>query len=572
MFAKSEKNSKSFIFLVLIVLLGFTAIFSPFNLNTPINEYELESGTDLKTAGIVTRSNIQWLENPTFDDPIQPTWFSEVQGDSTDVGSSTSAGQVNFEISGSAGQFSNVSNTPSASDWTEFNNTYFILPDGTHEINANGCEASHEFQENTDQSRNRPSVHWRRNITMPVSMEDFIITSVSLSATVNGSADTNVETPNDDLSYDGAGYFATYYDYARFYIRFSNLDYNNLYEVAYFQTVDLGEGDQTRQTTGVTSYLYDTLMTTIDQSTLIFYLTKALEADPYHFGITLGIDIYCEDNYDQADRDTFISLIIKSVNLSFEYEKKMDQLTSISWSQKGEAINGSNIEIIKSNLNFEYKISESWSDIVSPNSEIRVLINNIPHIETIKLDSASTTFQEAKAGGYDLMDITTPYVDLNFSIQVVLGDEFGLNRTIIVSIDNVYLVVSFKETISDPPPNREPLIFRILLIIASMIAASLGGYLYAYQKVLKYPHAVRKVRKFRRTLRKKSAPSTSIKSREKSFNKSYKKELSSSSKYTRGTPIVETGKYKGVAKSPSVKGPGEPKGQTTNTEGGKAKQ
>ena len=570
MLAKNEKNSRSFIFLILTILLGLTVILSPFTSNTPIDQYKIESYWDLNTAGIVTRSDIQWLENPTFDDPIQPTWFSENQGDPTDINPSTSTGQVNFDILGSTGQFSNVSGTPSDSDWSEFNNTYFILPDGTHEINANGCEASHEFQENTDQSRNRPSVHWRRNITMPVSMEDFIITSVSLSAVVNGSADTNVETPNDDLSYDGAGYFATYYDYARFYIKFSNLDYVNLYEVAYFQTVDLGEGDQDRQTTGNFNYLYDSLMATIDQSTLIFYLTKALEDDPYHFGITLGIDIYCEDNYDQADRDTFYSLLIKSVNLSFNYEKKMDQLTYLSWNQIGEAINGSNIEITKSNLNFEYKISESFSDTLSPNSEIRVLINNIPHIESIKLSSASTSFQEAKVEGYDLSDITPPYVNINFSIQVILGDEFGLNRTITVSIDNVYLVVSYKETISDPLPISEPLIFRILLIIASIVAGGLGGYLLAYQKLLKYPHAVRKVRKFKRTLRKKSTPSTDIISREKAFNKSYKQEMSASSKYTRGKPSGEpVKKEQGIVKAPSDKGSGEIKGNTKNQEGGK---
>jgi len=561
MLVKNEKSFRSFIFLTLILLLGLAVIFSAINSNILKYEFNFESETGLKSASIVTRSNVHWLENPTFGDPIQPTWFPEVRGDSTDISSSTSAGHANFDILGSAGLYSNVSGIPNSSDWTEFNNTYFILPDGTHEINVNGCEASHEFQENTDQSRNRPSVHWRRNITTPVNMEDYIITSVSLSAMVNGSADTNVETPNDDLSYDGAGYFATYYDYARFYIKLSNLDYTNLYEVAYFQTVDLGEGNQTRQATGVIDYLYDTLMTPIDQSTLIFYLTKALEADPNHFGITLGIDIYCEDNYNQADRDTFYSLLIKSVNLSFSYEKKMDQLSSLSWSQIGEAINGSNIEITKSNLNFDYKISEIWPDTISPNSEIRVLINDIPHIETIKLGSALTSFQEAKIDGYDLLDITPPYVSINFSVQVILGDEFGLNRTFTVSIDNVDLIISYKETIPDPEPVSEPLFFRILLIIASIVAGSLGGYLVAYQKVLKYPHTVRKVRKFKRTLRKKSPPSTDIASREKAFKKTYKKELSTSSKHMRGNPTREPR---------SKKPPSETKGDMTKQEGGKS--
>lgn len=570
MVPNNKRCRKRWNFVMTIIFLSTTMILSTIFSTTPTKSLEIEHTKILNTSGTISHIDDEWLDNPSFIDPIQPTWFPTIEGDSTDVNSSISPGQVNFEIQGDEGYFSNVSGTPDDSDWTEFNNTYFILPDGTHEINENGCEASHEFQENTDQSRNRPSVHWRRNITMPISMEDFIITDVSLSAFVNGSVDTNVETPNDWLGFDGAGYFATYYDYARFYIKFSNLDYTNLYEVAYFQTVDLGEGNQTRQATGEISYLNDTLMTVIDQSNLVFYLTKALEKDPYQFGITLGIDIYCEDNYDQADRDTFYSLIIKSVNLSFTYEKKMNQLTSISWNQIGNAINGSNIEVTKANLNFDYRISENWSETLSPNSEVRVLMNNISHIETIKLGSASMTFQEAKVGGYDILDITPPYVNLSFSIQVILGDQFSLNRTITVSIDNVHLLVSYKETIPDPSPNSEPLISRILLIIASIVGVCLGGYLVAYQKVLKYPHSVRKVRKYKRSLKRKSTPSTSITSRKKAFSKGYKTELSSSSKHIRGKPTEELGKEQGMTKSPAIKKSGEIEGKNPQQEGGKS--
>jgi len=496
----------------------------------------------LKISSTIEHLNIPWLDNPTFEDPIEPTWFSNIVGDSSDINGTISPGQANFEILGNDGIFSNVSGIPNASNWREYNNTYFILPDGTHEINENGCEASHEFQENTDQSRNRPSVHWRRNITMPISMEDYLITSVSLSAMVNGSADTNVETPNDDLSFDGAGWFATYYDYARFYIKISNLDYINLYEVAYYQTVDLGEGDQIRQATGDISYLNNTLMTIINEPTLIFYLTKALEKDPYHFGITLGIDIYCEDNYNQADLDTFYSLLIKSVNLSFIYEKKMDRLSSASWNQITNMINGSNVEITEANLRFKYEINELWSESLSPNSEIRILINNIEHSETIKLSSATTIFQDAKIGGFDVTEITPPYENLTISIQAILGDNFGLNETSILSIDDVYLEISYTETFVDPLPISEPIIFRILVIAASIIALCLGGYLVAYQRVLKYPRPIRKVRKFKRTLKRKNPPSTEITNREKAFKRIYQSELENTSKYLRGKPSIEKSK------------------------------
>ena len=503
----------------------------------------------IKPLETIEHPSENWLNNSEFDYPIEPTWFSTRTGDLTDINASTGIGFANYEVLGGYGVFSNVTDTPLASDWDEFNNTYFILPDGTHEINQNGCEASHEFQETFDQSRNRPSVHWRNNISTTVDMSDYIITSASLSAIVNGSADTNLETPTDDLSYDGAGYFATYYDYARFYIKFSNLDYNNLYEVAYFQTVDLGIGDQYRQTVAVTDYLNDTLMTVIDEPTLIFYLTKALEADPYNFGITIGIDIYCEDNYNAADRDTFHSLLIKSVNLTFSYEKKIDQLSSISWNQQAPEINGSNVKVIKSNLKFNYSVSELWSNNISSNSEIRILINNKQHSETIKLTTANLTFQEAKNEGFNLIDITFPYEILNVSLQLFLADEFGLANVYTFSIDDVYLEISYTETIIDPGGNPEPLIFRILLTIAIIAGICIGGYFVAYYKVLRFPKAVRKVRKYRNTLKNPQKPSTDITERKNSFNDTYKKELNKTNKYLKGKPTESSAQFDKLAKA-----------------------
>ena len=564
---KMKYNRKSFFLFIIILLIILSIDPILVSVGKLTNSFQTTTTKNLRISSQRQHTNIQWLNNSSFEGTGEP-WFSDIEGDITDVDASISTGQADFKVLGNAGYFSDISGTPNASNWNEFNNTYFILPDGSHEINENGCEASHEFQENTDQSRNRPSVHWRSNITTPVNMDDFIITSVSLSALVNGSADTNVETPNDDLSYDGAGYFATYYDYARFYIKISNLDYVNLFEVAYFQTVDLGEGDQFRQTIGDYSYLNDTLMTVIDQSTLIFYLTKALEDDPTQFGVTIGIDIYCEDNYNQADRDTFYSLLIKSVNLSFTYEKKMNQLTSVSWNQIADMINGTNVEVTQANLNFNYKINEIWSDTISPNSEIRVLINNILHTETIKLSSAPTGFQEVKIGGYDLLDIIFPYVNINFSIQVILGDDFGLNRSFSISIDDVLLIISYTETFLDDLPISEPLIFRILLIAASIIALGLGGYLLAYQRVLKYPRPVRKVRKFKRTLKRKSSPSSDITNRKKAFKRSYKAELKSTSNYLRGKPTKESTGEKYFKKTPSTRVQEEIKDKNIQSEGG----
>ena len=536
-----SKKKRYFILIFIILSLNLTLVNSVLPFESPSSKEH----KGLSISSQKTHQVPQWLNNPSFEDiPIQPTWFSSSAGDLTDVNASISTGYVNFEVLGDTGVFSNISEIPMDSDWTEFNNSYFILPDGIHEINEDGLEASHTFDESFDQSRNRPSVHWRRNISLFVNMSDNIITSASLTALVNGSADGNLETPNDIF-----GGFATYYDHAIFYVEISNLDYENRYRVASYKTTDLGEGSSG------TSYLNDTLMSVIDESNLIFYLSKALEKDPNKFGITLGIDIYCEDNYPVNDLDNFYSLLIKSVNLSFTFEKKMNQLTSIGWNQVGDIINGSinnsTIEITKANLSFNYKISEPWPDFESPNSEIKILINNIPHIETIKLGLASTIFQPAKITGFDVTDLILPYENVNVSIQVIIGDEFGLNRLIIISIDDVFLEISYIETFSDPIPVSEPLIFRILLIIASIAALCLGGYLVLYQKVLKYPRSVRKVKKFKRTLRRKSTPSTQIINRKKAFSQSYKSEMNRLSKHLRGKPTVDLKKNKRGMKSTS---------------------
>jgi len=545
------KNHRKKSFLVILII-AFTLSLNINYLWLGLNKkhsYD-ESRELLHTSRVETHNDTIWLDNPTFEDPIEPTWFSSSTGDLTDVNTSVSVGQVNFEVLGEQRNYSNVSGTPQAPYWIEFNNSYFILPDGIHEINANGCEASHEFQENTDQSRNRPSVHWRRNITMPVDMSDYIITSVTVNAVVNGSADTNVETPVDDLSIlsGGALNSSTYFDYSRFYVKVSNQDYEILRELAYYQTVTLGQGNQTLQGTGVIDNLNDTLMTVRDESILIFYLTKALEKDPNRFGITLGTDIYCEDNYNQADRDTFYSLLIKSCNLSFSYEKKMDQLNSMSWTQIGDAINGTNVEVTEANLKFKYKINEDWLESLSPNSEIRILINNRTHTETIKLSSATDSFQEAKLGGFDLLGITPAYENITLTIQLVLGDTFGLDRNMIISIDDVYLEISYTETFPDPTPIPEPVIFRYLLLAAIIAALCISGYIIAYQKILKYPKPVRKVRKFRRTLKSENMSSTEIMNRNDSFNKVYKNELSKASKLLK----TKSTKPSGI-KSPKLK-------------------
>ena len=435
------------------ILIITILIFSVFILNPSLNQYSnrlfqksldpvlLENYDNLGFSGQNTFTK-QWLNNTSFNDPIEPTWFPTYGelGDKFDVNATTSPGQANYEILGETNTFSEISGTPLSSEWTKFHNPQFPLYPDTSTINSEGCYVSHTFAEGADQF---PSVHWERNVSMPVNMSDYIITSASLFAVVNatvkafpgGWSDGGIETPGDAT---GSGNTQNYtWDYVRFYILLSDLTKNKVYEVAYNQTIDLG-----KDSAGSYDYMADTFMTTVPEEDLIFYLTSVISSDFQNFTVTLGMRIWCEDNW-VSDRDIWDALLIKSCNLTFTYERKIDQFTSVSWNQdagKISDISNDTVIVNEAKLNFKYKIDKNWT-ASSLNSEIKILINDNPHTETIKLSSANSSFQEAKVGGFDVTSLITD--DVNLSIQVFLADEFELNQTMIVSIDDVTLNITY---------------------------------------------------------------------------------------------------------------------------------
>ncbi len=366
-----------------------------------------------------------------------------------------SAGNANFEVLGETRTFSEISGTPKAQDWIEFNHSIRPLP-LTHEINQHGLNVSHVYDESGggDQTANLPGVLWKRNITIPVDMSDYIITSASVSAIVNGSADQNIETPNDTPITGG---YASLFDHAFFYILLSDLQDIEAYQIASYRTDLLGDGlvGRTYSDYSTRDFLADTSMVPISESDLIFYLNQIFEHDPNNFTITLGIEVDSEDNYPGFELDNWYSLLIKSCNFSFTYEKKIDQFTTVSWKQDGDQISDiSNDTIIMEQaiLNFNYKIDNNWTDS-SPNSEIRVFINNNKLTETIKLTTANSSFQEAKIGGYDVGSLIPYNTEINISIQVYIADEFNLDKKITISIDDVFLNVTYTVTFPDTQTN-----------------------------------------------------------------------------------------------------------------------
>ncbi|MFW9827645.1 MAG: hypothetical protein ACFFEY_08640 [Candidatus Thorarchaeota archaeon] len=518
------KNKNLILLLVVLLIPLLSNVILPNLYNNGLND--IIKSEKLKTSSI-TRHTI-FFENPTFEGIGEP-WESRIEGDYRDVIGSITAGQANYKIIGDSRYFE-LDEALNDSKWIATKNPDLpILPD-VYEINSSGCYVSHLWHEDINQTRNRPSVQWRRTIEMPVDMRDYIITSATLetefNATVtvspwnNGGIDREGDTGLDDYSTG---------DYAEFYVLLSDEEETfPPVRVAYNHTEDLGQD-------GTSGIYTDTPMSVVPQNVLKSILTSILETDGHNFTITLGIDIYCEDNEINVDIDKWNSLIIRNFKLNFSYEKKIDQFTSLSFEQIGDQITGTNVEVTSANVSFKYKIDSLWPNITSPNSEIRILINNNSLSETIKLSTASPSFKLAKEEGFDVRSLILKDNNITLSIQVYLADEFGLGQNITISIDDVYFNIAYIRIFADF--FSEPWVFAALLVFASIIVAGISGYLIAYQRFLKYPRPVRKVMKYRRTLNRVEPPDVVIMPKDIAFKKAYDREILESSKFLKTAPI-----------------------------------
>lgn len=524
---------------MIMILLLIPLLSSMIITNNTIERPELNINTkNLKSSRVVYHLNNSWIDNPTFDGSGEP-WESRIQGDTRDVSGNISLGQANYEIIGDSGTIQ-IDNPLNNIDWQDYNNPEFPISPDTNGSSSAGLYITHEWDENVDQTRNTPSIHWKRTITMPVNMSDYIISDASLKVIFNASVTAvgsnplqphigGIERPGDytesnppSVPQFGIGDFAT------FYVLISDIDNKNSFLLAINQTTDLGQDSPT-----IWNYS-DTFLETVPKNILISYLNSILEYDDYNFVITLGIDVYCEDNEYNVDVDTWDMLIMRSFNLTFSYEKKIDQFNAFSWEQVGNAISGTNVQITSAIVNFNYKINRPWPVSSSPNSEIRVLFNNNSMTESVKLATANNSFQIAKKGGFDVRSLILKDVNITISIQVYMADEFGLAQNITISIDDAYLTISYIEVFRDIL--NEPWVFSALLVFASIATAGITGYLIAYQRIFKYPRPIRKVMKYRRTLRRSQAPDVAIMPQNVAFNLAYNQEIANSSKMLKIKP------------------------------------
>ena len=435
---KMNRNKKiiSMSMISVIAISFFLIPLSPNFLNYN-NKYSTEQSEFIHSSA-ETIFNQEWLDNNGFSDETEWFYSKGALGDNSSVDANISGENANYVVVGDE-QIKEISAPLNDGTWEKTQNDIFNYPD-TAIITSDGCYVNHDYNEAVNQARNYHSVHWKKNVSIGNDMSKYIINSASLEVIFNATVSINVDVANDNISPQfGIG------DYATFYVLISDLDFTNPYRVANNKTSTLGQDASPTITT-----IPDKPIETVDEEDLITALSSSLDKDPDHsnFTITLGIDIYCEDNFG-TDRDTFEDLLIKSFNLTFSYKKTVEKFSSVSWNQEGNTISGDNTHVSDANLKFNYTINQDWPTSLSPFSEIRIIINNNQHPETVRLSSANASWQEAKVGGFDVSNLIIKGENISVSLQVFIANTFSLDSNITISIDDVYLNITYVETFQD---------------------------------------------------------------------------------------------------------------------------
>ncbi|KKN33195.1 hypothetical protein LCGC14_0806250 [marine sediment metagenome] len=400
----------------------------------------------IHSSGQISYSK-EWLKNNNFSTQDEWNYTKGQQGDNSTVGANISVSNewANYKVLGENNTYNLLTgdlNLSTWSGWGIYNNSDFLLPDVT-EINATGLYVYHYLDESEGpnsqgQVHNFPSVHFRKNISLPVDMSDYEIKSASIESMFNASVAPTVDTQGDTVD------FYSIWDSATFYLEISDLNLSYSFRVAQNKTTNLG------QDSPPVLNITDRALDTLDESDMITALNLALEKDPNHssFTIILGIDIYCEDNLGSGggDRDEWYALIFKSLNLTFTYEKKIDQFSSVSWYQIGNIISGLNLQISEAQLTFKVKIGQLWPALLSPFSEMSILINDNLYTETLRLGTLNTTFDIIM---FDVSSLILKDVNITLEIQVFIANTFSLGKNITISIDDVFLNISYYNTFPD---------------------------------------------------------------------------------------------------------------------------
>ncbi|MBY9006793.1 MAG: hypothetical protein KGD63_08550 [Candidatus Lokiarchaeota archaeon] len=478
--------------------LSFAVIFGLFFLITIV---QISSASqDISTSAILP-FNDQWLTNSGFN--TQNQWNYTLDSDSPldDLVNSTESGETNMIVIGESFETQIALNSSTYTQWEEFNKTEsVILPDDGYGEDQYGLWCSHSWNEGSagEQPKNTPRMTWRFNVSLPVDMSDYLITSAGLTAEINASVDLNIDTPGDTA---GLNQWEVY-DYAQFYVEVSNKDVDEIstFKIAFTQTEMLGNDDLSIDE-------MDEFIETKTEQAIIDALTNVLEADPDHtdFIVIIGIYMYCEDNDSSTDDDNWDMLRFKNLDLYFTYERIIDKASTLSLSQTGASLSGENVTINHAYLRFKYKIDDNWTSN-SEFSELRIYINENKFMQSYKLSEYIFGSGYISIVDLDIGSIVTKDVPITLSLKLYIANTFTLDHNITLSIDDVYLRIYWQQVGSETNIFREPWFATLLAVIVTIGLVSLGAGFVYYYRVGRFPIPVRKVRKYRKSLTKDSAP------------------------------------------------------------------
>ena len=112
------------------------------------------------------------------------------------------------------------------------------------------------------------------------------------------------------------------------------------------------------------------------------------------------------------------------------------------------------------------------------------------------------------------------------TISVYAGDDYDFKR--------------FTVTLNVVRPPEDVLLFQVLTIVGVGAAIGLGGYLLAYQRVLKYPKQVRKIRKYKSKIKKRKSLGIETRSRDQIIQDNYTEKLKPLEKNLKSKTVTKT--------------------------------
>jgi len=170
---------------------------------------------------------------------------------------------------------------------------------------------------------------------------------------------------------------------------------------------------------------------------------------------------------------------------------------------------------------------------ISPGSNVklRIALNNLDFGGTIK--GALVTIS-GRLGQGTLTDVDNDGI-YEILLENIRDGTYEIKVSAFIGDDYEYEPLAI--TIVATRPTEQVWFILLLTILSTIGAIVIGSYLLLYQRVLKYPKQIRKVRKYRKTLHKEKNPAVSIEVRDKAFGRVYQLELDKSSKFLKGTPV-----------------------------------